>query len=84
MAHDPVAHDVGRSAPMAGDAVLRAVERLEGASLEQLERAAADAQAGFRAWTEDPANAGRPFIDCPPYVDRIAAETLIERRLFTE
>ena len=42
------------------------------------------AQAAFRSWVEDPANSDRPFIECPAYVDRIAAESILERRLFTE
>ncbi len=69
---------------MASEKILAAFERLQDLPLAELQRAADGARAGFRVWAEDPANAGRPFTDCPAYVDRIAAESLLERRMFTE
>ena len=84
VAHDRLARNLGRSAPIASEQILAAIERLQDLPLTGLQRAADDAQSGFRAWVEDPANAERPFTECPAYVDRIAAESLLERRMFTE
>jgi len=67
-----------------GETILAAFERFQDLPLAELQRVADEAQAGFRVWAEDSANAGRPFTDCAAYVDRIAAESLLERRMFTE
>jgi hypothetical protein len=40
--------------------------------------------ARFRAWVEDPANAGRPTSESPDYLDRMAIDTILERRFFWE
>lgn len=84
VAHDDVSRRLDDSAPIANRAFLEAIERMQDRSLSDLQEAADAAQAAFRSWVEDPANSDRAFIECPAYVDRIAAESILERRLFTE
>ena len=38
----------------------------------------------FKAWVRDPANEGRPISDAPDYLDRIALDSLLERRTWAE
>ncbi len=84
VAHDDISRRLDDSAPVANQAILQAIERMQDRSLADLQEAADAAQEAFRSWVEDPANSDRPFIECPAYVDRIAAESILERRLFTE
>ena len=71
VAYDPVSRKLPAAAPMSPELVA-AFARFD------------EAQARFRAWVEDPANAGRPISEAPDYLDRIALDSLIERRTWAE
>lgn len=84
MAYDPVSRKLPGSAPVAQPELLDAFARFEHLSLTELQAAFDAAQARFRAWVEAPANAGRPLREAPDYVDRIALDSLLERRTWAE
>jgi hypothetical protein len=83
VAYDPVSRKLAAVAPMAPDLVA-AFARFEGLTLTELQERFDEAQARFRAWAEDPANAGRPLSEAPDYLDRIALDSLLERRTWAE
>ena len=83
VAYDPVSRKLPAAAPMSPELVA-AFARFEGLSLTGLQARFDEAQARFRAWVEDPANAGRPISEAPDYLDRIALDSLIERRTWAE
>jgi hypothetical protein len=83
VAYDPVSRKLPAAAPMSPELVA-AFARFEGLTLSELQARFDDAQARFRAWVEDPVNAGRPISEAPDYVDRIALDSLIERRTWAE
>ena len=81
---DHVSGNLAASAPIALDGLTDAIARWEGSSLDELRAASERIKDEFRAWIDDPANAGRPISDAPVYLDRMAVEVLIERRYFSE
>ena len=83
VAYDPVSRKLSSVAPVAPELV-EAFERFEHLTLTELQEAFAAADARFRAWTRDPANAGRPITEAPDYLDRIALDSLLERRTWAE
>jgi hypothetical protein len=83
VAYDPVSRKLPAVAPMAPELV-EAFARFEGLTLTELQERFDEAQARFRAWVEDPANAGRPISEAPDYLDRIALDSLLERRTWAE
>jgi hypothetical protein len=83
VAYDPVSRKLASAAPMAPELV-DAFARFEGLTLAELQTRFDEAQARFRAWVEDPANAGRPISEAPDYLDRIALDSLLERRTWAE
>lgn len=83
MAYDPVSRKLSAAAPMAPE-LTEAFARFEGLTLAELQRRFDEAQQRFRAWVEDPANAGRPISEAPAYLDRIALDSLLERRTWAE
>jgi hypothetical protein len=83
VAYDPVSRKLPAVAPMAPELV-EAFARFEGLTLTELQERLDEAQARFRAWVEDPANAGRPISEAPAYLDRIALDSLLERRTWAE
>ena len=84
MAYDPLSRKLPAVAPVADPALLQAFERYEGLSLIELQRGFEEVEGRFRAWVQDPENAGRPIRECPHYLDRIALDSLLERRTWTE
>ena len=64
--------------------LVAAFARFEGLTLAGLQAHFDDAHARFSAWVADPANAGRPITEAPDYLDRIALDSLIERRTWAE
>jgi len=52
--------------------------------LVELQRAFAECEERFKAWVREPANAGRPITEAPDYLDRIALDSLLERRTWWE
>ena len=83
VAYDPVSRKLAAVAPM-DPALVEAFARFEGLTLTELQERFDAAQARFRAWVEDPVNAGRPIAEAPDYLDRIALDSLLERRTWAE
>ena len=84
MAYDPVSRKLTAAAPIASAGLADAFARFEGLTLPELSTAFEACEARFRAWAGDPANAGRPISEAPDYVDRIALDSLLERRMWNE
>jgi hypothetical protein len=83
VAYDPVSIKLSAVAPIAPELV-EAFSRFEGLTLTQLQEAFDAADGRFRSWVRDPANEGRPISDAPDYLDRIALDSLLERRTWAE
>lgn len=84
MAWDPVSRKLSAVAPISDQRLTDAFARYEGLTLAELEEAWENVQAEFRAWVEAPENTGQPIQDAPCYVDRIAIDSLRERRTWWE
>jgi len=84
VAYDPVSRKLTAAAPIASAELVEAFARFEGLTLPELSVAFESCEARFRAWVGDPANAGRPIGEAPDYVDRIALDSLLERRMWNE
>lgn len=84
VAYDPVSRKLPAVAPVADDRLIEAFARFEALTLTELQARFAEAEERFRAWVRDPANAGRPISEAPDYVDRIALDSLLERRTWAE
>jgi hypothetical protein len=83
VAYDPVSRKLSAVAPVAPELV-EAFARHEGLTLTELRDAFARADERFKAWVRDPVNEGRPLSDAPDYLDRIALDSLLERRTWAE
>jgi hypothetical protein len=83
VAYDPVSRKLADVAPVAPE-LLDAFARFEGLTLTELQSAFEAADLRFRAWVRDPSNAGRPIAEAPDYLDRIALDSLLERRTWAE
>lgn len=75
---------LSRIAPIAQPGLVEAFARFESLGLVELQRAREACEERFRAWVRDPANRGRPISEAPDYLDRIALDALLERRLWWE
>lgn len=84
MARDPVSQKLADAVPMADPAILEAIGRHEHLGIVDLQHAFDANEERFRTWVEDPANAGRPISESPFYLDRIALDSLLERRTWSE
>ena len=84
MAYDPVSRKLSAAAPIAEPDLLAAFARFEHLTLTELQAALEACEARFRAWVEAPENAGRPLRESPDYLDRIALDSLLERRTWAE
>ncbi|MGD9572679.1 MAG: hypothetical protein AB7V62_12375 [Thermoleophilia bacterium] len=83
MAYDPVSRKLSAVAPIAPELV-EAFARYEGLTLLELQAGFEEADARFKAWVRDPVNEGRPISEAPDYLDRIALDSLLERRTWAE
>jgi RecB family exonuclease len=83
-AYDPVSRKLARQAPIAERDLPAALARYEGLTILQLEEAFRENERRFKEWVMEPANAGRSIQEFPGYVDRIAIDSLIERRTWME
>jgi hypothetical protein len=84
VAYDPVSRKLSAVAPIADARLIQAFARFEGLTLTELQERFGEAEERFRAWVRDPANAGRPISEAPDYLDRIALDSLLERRTWAE
>jgi hypothetical protein len=83
VAYDPVSIKLSAVAPIAPELV-EAFGRFEGLTLTELQEAFDAADERFKAWVRDSANEGRPISEAPDYLDRIALDSLLERRTWAE
>jgi hypothetical protein len=84
VSYDPISRKLPAAAPVAVPELVAAFERFEGLSLTELQDAQAACEARFRAWAERPENAARPISEAPDYLDRIALDSILERRVWSE
>jgi hypothetical protein len=84
VAYDPVSEKLASVAPIADHRILEAFTKYDALTLAELQLERAACEERFRAWAREPANAQRPIADAPDHMDRIALDSLLERRLFTE
>jgi len=83
VAYDPVSRKLSDVAPVAPELV-DAFAKHEGLTLLQLRAGFEAADERFKAWVRDPVNEGRPISEAPDYLDRIALDSLLERRTWAE
>lgn len=83
MAYDPVSRKLAGVAPVASD-LLERFAQFEHLSLTELQEAFDAADARFKAWVQTPGNETRPISEAPDYLDRIALDSLLERRTWSE
>lgn len=81
--YDPLSEKLPANAPI-DPALVTALARWEHLTVPQLEEEFRLNEDRFRVWVQDPANEGRPFQEFPEYIDRLAIDTLIERRTWAE
>ena len=83
VAYDPVSRKLAAVAPVA-PALLERFARFEALTLLELRDAFATADERFQGWVRAPENTGRPISEAPDYLDRIALDSLLERRTWAE
>jgi hypothetical protein len=81
VAYDPVSRKLSDVAPVAPELVA-AFARFEHLTLTELQEQFAAADARFRAWVGE--HPDRPISEAPDYLDRIALDSLLERRTWAE
>jgi hypothetical protein len=81
VAYDPVSRKLSGVAPVAPELVA-AFARFEHLTLTELQEQFAAADARFRAWVRE--HPERPIAEAPDYLDRIALDSLLERRTWAE
>ena len=81
VAYDPVSRKLADVAPVAPE-LLEVFEKYEGLTLTELRAGFEEADRRFQEWVRDPANEGRPISEAPDYLDRIALDSLLERRMW--
>jgi hypothetical protein len=84
VAYDPVSRKLAAASPIALPRLTEALARYEGLTLTELQEAMDACETRFREWVARPENAGRPISEAPDYVDRIALDSLLERRTWWE
>jgi hypothetical protein len=82
--YDPLSEKLPTRAPIAEPRLAAAFKRYETLTVPELEDAFSRNDAEFKAWVQQPGNAKRPIQEFPGYVDRIAIDSLIERRTWME
>ena len=82
--YDPLSEKLPSRAPVSEPRLAEALKRFESLTVPELEDAFARNDAEFKAWVQQPGNAERPISEFPGYVDRIAIDSLIERRTWME
>jgi hypothetical protein len=82
--YDPLSQKLRATTPVAIPELLELYAQFEDMPLTGLQEAFAACQARFRAWVEAPENAGKPISAAPDYLERIALDSLVERRMWVE
>jgi len=81
---DPLSEKLSENSPLRNPALVGAFARYEQLTIAELDAAWDEVNIAFREWVERPANAGKPIQDAPQYWDRIAIDSLRERRTWWE
>ena len=81
---DPVSRKLSAVAPIADERLAAAFEKYEGMTIAELEAECLRVEDAFKAWVQHPDNEGKPIQLAPMYVDRIAVDSLRERRIWWE
>jgi hypothetical protein len=84
VAYDPLSEKLRTTTPVAIPELLELYAQFEGMPLTELQEAFVACEARFRAWVEAPENAGKPISAAPDYLERIALDSLLERRMWVE
>lgn len=84
MSYDPLSRKLPTAAPVALPGLLERMGEHEHLGLVELQAAFERCEERFKAWVRDPDNAGRPITEAPDYLDRIALDSLLERRTWWE
>jgi len=82
--YDPLSEKLPTHAKVAEPRLAAALARYETLTVPELEDAFAQNDAAFKSWVQEPGNAERPINEFPGYIDRIAIDSLIERRTWME
>lgn len=81
---DPLSEKLVENSPLRNPELVTAFSRYEHLTITELDGAWDEINIAFRAWIEQPGNAGKPIQDAPQYWDRIAIDSLRERRTWWE
>jgi hypothetical protein len=81
---DPLSEKLVENSPLRTPELVDAFSRYEGLTITELDSAWDEINAAFRTWVEEPDNLGKPIQEAPQYWDRIAIDSLRERRTWWE
>lgn len=84
MIFDPLSEKLRQTTNVAMPGLLERIEKYEHMTLMELQEAFDACEERFRAWVRDPANEGKEIKEAPEYLDRIALDSLRERRTWWE
>jgi hypothetical protein len=81
---DPLSEKLIENSPLRNPELVAAFSRYEHLTIADLDGAWDEVNVAFRNWVEQPEHAGRPIQQAPQYWDRIAIDSLRERRTWWE
>ena len=81
---DPLSEKLVENSPLRNHELVAAFTRYEHLTIIELDVAWDQVNVAFREWVDRPENAGKPIQDAPQYWDRIAIDSLRERRTWWE
>lgn len=81
---DPLSEKLVENSPLRTPELVAAFSRYEHLTITELDGAWDEVNVAFRAWVEEPDNRERPIREAPQYWDRIAIDSLRERRTWWE
>jgi hypothetical protein len=81
---DPLSEKLIENSPLRNPELVAAFSRYEHLTIAELDVAWDEVNVAFRDWVEQPEHAGRPIQQAPQYWDRIAIDSLRERRTWWE
>jgi len=81
---DPLSEKLIENSPLRNPQLVDAFSRYEQLTITELDAAWDTVNEAFRDWVERPENAGRSIQQAPQYWDRIAIDSLRERRTWWE
>jgi hypothetical protein len=81
---DPLSEKLIENSPLRNPELVASFSRYQHLTIRELDAAWDQVNVAFREWVEQPGNAGRPIQQAPQYWDRIAIDSLRERRTWWE